>query len=197
MSHLAVVECLQGKLMTFPHEGKFTSSHFSGRKRCLPRGPCETSRCLAANIDSHCLAAIFASQLPSPKLSLKMPPKLPLPHKRGHFSSFKTSWTGPSAESCQGFLLISFGGFCRGFSWRISLGTFFPQKMRKNPATKSAKTSGGSKIKIREKSILPKSDPKISPVVSAIAQQLSGKNCLAAIFASRHQDASPGSLGLP
>ena len=33
----------------------------------------------------HCLAAIFDSQLPSPKLSLKMPPKLPLPHKRGFF----------------------------------------------------------------------------------------------------------------
>ena len=30
----------------------------------------------------HCLAAIFDSQLPSPKLSLKMPPKLPLSHKR-------------------------------------------------------------------------------------------------------------------
>ena len=38
----------------------------------------------------HCLAGIFDSQLPSPKLSLKMPPKLPLPHKRGpFFSSFK------------------------------------------------------------------------------------------------------------
>ena len=32
---------------------------------------------------------------------------------------------------------------------------------------------------------------KIAPVVREIARQLSGKNCLAAIFASRHQDASP------
>ena len=31
--------------------------------------------------------------------------------------------------------------------------------------------------------------------VRVIARQLSGKNCLAAIFASRHQDASPGPLG--
>ena len=31
---------------------------------------------------------------------------------------------------------------------------------RKNPARKSAKKSGGSKIKIREKSVLPKSGPK-------------------------------------
>ena len=34
-----------------------------------------------------------------------------------------------------------------------------------------------------------------SPAVRAIARQLSGKNCLAAIFASRHQDASPAPLG--
>ena len=33
-------------------------------------------------------------------------------------------------------------------------------------------------------------------MVRVIARQLSGKNCLAAIFASRHQDASPGPLGL-
>ena len=37
---------------------------------------------------------------------------------------------------------------------------------------------------------------KIAPVVRVIARQLSGKNCLAAIFASRHQDASPGPLGI-
>ena len=30
---------------------------------------------------------------------------------------------------------------------------------RKNPARKSAKKSGGSKIKIREKSVLPKAGP--------------------------------------
>ena len=34
-------------------------------------------------LSPHCLEAIFDSQLPSPKLSLKMPPKLSLPHKRG------------------------------------------------------------------------------------------------------------------
>ena len=37
---------------------------------------------------------------------------------------------------------------------------------------------------------------KIAPADRAIARQLSCKNCLAAIFASRHQDASPGPLGL-
>ena len=37
----------------------------------------------------HCLATIFDSQLPSPKLSPKMPPKLSLAHKRGHFFLFQ------------------------------------------------------------------------------------------------------------
>ena len=32
-------------------------------------------------------------------------------------------------------------------------------------------------------------------MVRVIARQMSGKNCLAAIFASRHQDASLGPLG--
>ena len=36
---------------------------------------------------------------------------------------------------------------------------------------------------------------KIAPPVRAIAWQLRGKNCLAAIFASWHLDTSPGSLG--
>ena len=35
---------------------------------------------------------------------------------------------------------------------------------------------------------------QMTPAVRAIARQLSGKNCLAVIFASRHQDASPGPL---
>ena len=47
------------------------------------------------------------------------------------------------------------GDFPGGFFWAL-----FPTKMRrKNPARKSAKKSGGSKIKIREKSVLPNSDP--------------------------------------
>ena len=53
-------------------------------------------------------------------------------------------WPGPSAESCRGFCCINFGGFCRGFSWRIFLGTF---------SHKNEKTSGD---KIREKIRRPK-----------------------------------------
>ena len=50
------------------------------------------------------------------------------------------------------------GDFPGGFFWAL-----FPTKMRRtNPARKSAKKSGGSKIKIREKSVLPKAGPKES-----------------------------------
>ena len=51
-----------------------------------PRGPCDVS---GKKLSPHCLETIFDSQLPSPKSSPKMPPKLSLPHRRGHFSSFK------------------------------------------------------------------------------------------------------------
>ena len=59
----------------------------------------------------------------------------------------------PSAEMCRGFLLHKF--------WRILFWALFPTEMRrKNPATKSAQKSVGQKMKIREKSVLPKPDPK-------------------------------------
>ena len=75
----------------------------------------------------HCLAATLNLQLPSPKWSLKMPPKLPLPRKRVFFLFF-----------------------------------FFQTP---------------------------------PPPVRVTARQLSSKNCLAAIFVSRHQDAPPGPHG--
>ena len=40
-------------------------------------------------LSPHCLEPIFDSQLPSPKSSPKMPPKLSLPHRRGHFFLFQ------------------------------------------------------------------------------------------------------------
>ena len=61
-------------------------------------------------------------------------------------------WPGPSAEICRGFLCINFGGFWRGFSWRIFWALFPPKMMSYNPATKSAKKSGGSKAKSAKKS---------------------------------------------
>ena len=60
-----------------------------------------------------------------------------------------------------GFLLYKFWRILPGIFLEDFSGHFFPLKMRrKNPARKSAKKSGGSKIKIREKSVLPKAGPK-------------------------------------
>ena len=59
------------------------------------------------------------------------------------------------------FCCIKFGGFSRGFSWRIFLGTFSHKNEEKKSGEKiREKKSGGSKIKIREKSVLPKAGPK-------------------------------------
>ena len=60
-----------------------------------------------------------------------------------------------------GFLLYKFWRIFPGIFLEDFSGYFFPTKMRrKNPARKSAKKSGGPKIKIREKFVLPKAGPK-------------------------------------
>ena len=62
----------------------------------------------------------------------------------------------PLCRNVSGIFVLSIledfpGDFLGGFFWPL-----FPTKMRrKNPARKSAKKSGGSKIEIREKSVLP------------------------------------------
>ena len=74
--------------------------------------------------------------------------------------NFQKHWPGPSADMCREFLLCKFWRILPGIFLEDFFGDFFPTKMRrKNPATKSAKKSGGPKIKIREKSVLPKTDP--------------------------------------
>ena len=56
----------------------------------------------------------------------------------------------------------NFGGFCRGFSWRIFLGTLPTKMRRKNPATKPATKSGGlKKAKSAKNPLCPKTRPKI------------------------------------
>ena len=60
-----------------------------------------------------------------------------------------------------GFLLYKFWRIFPGIFLEDFSGTFSHKMRRKNPARKSAKKSGGPKIKIREKSVLPKTDPKI------------------------------------
>ena len=82
---------------------------------------------------------------------------------RSWLFSYDISWPGPSAEMCQGFLLHTFWRILPGIFLEDFSGKFLPTKMRReNPATKSAKKSGGPKIEIREKSVLPKTDPNIS-----------------------------------
>ena len=57
----------------------------------------------------HCLAANFDSQLPSRKLSSKMPPRLPLPHERGFFFIFQNYPRHCAAIEQQ---KLSRGNFC-------------------------------------------------------------------------------------
>ena len=55
-----------------------------------PDGPARHLDVSRQKLTPHCLEIIFDSQLPSPKLSPKMLPKLPLAHKRGSlFPLFK------------------------------------------------------------------------------------------------------------
>ena len=70
---------------------------------------------------------------------------------------------GPAAQQkCVGdFCCIKFGGFCRGFSWRI-FWPLSPRKMRKNSGEKIREKIWRLKIKTREKSVLPKSNTKMS-----------------------------------
>ena len=56
-------------------------------------------------------------------------------------------------------MLYKFWRIFAGISWRIFLGTFFHKNEDKPSARTSAKKSGGPKIKIGEKSVLPKPDP--------------------------------------
>ena len=74
------------------------------------------------------------------------------------------SWPGPLCRNASGILLYKLWRILPGIFREDFSGHCFPTKMmRENPATKSAKKSGGPKLKICEKSILSKTDPKISP----------------------------------
>ena len=59
------------------------------------------------------------------------------------------------------FCCINFGGFCRGFSWRIFLGTFSHKNEEKKSGEKIREKIRRLKNKNRKKSILPKAGPKI------------------------------------
>ena len=87
-----------------------------------------------------------------------------LPHALGYACTLYTPPSPPElfgptprVEICRGFLLCK---FCRGFSWRIYLGTFLPQNSKRNN-DKICEKSSGSKINMRAKSVLPRTNPTI------------------------------------
>ena len=59
-----------------------------------PEGPARHLDVSRQKLTRQCLATIFDSQLPSPKLSPKMPPNLSLAHKRGHLLLFQNDPCG-------------------------------------------------------------------------------------------------------
>ena len=85
-----------------------------------PEGPARHLDASRQKLTPHCLAAIFDSQLPSPKLSLKMPPKLPLPHKRGHFFLFQNCPRGEGNCAAIERQKLSRGNFCLAASRCLS-----------------------------------------------------------------------------
>ena len=86
----------------------------------IRRCPSTVSWCLAAKIDSPLSRGNFHSQLPSPKLSLKMPPKLPLPHNRGHFFLFQNCPPGEGNCAANERQKLSRGNFCLATSRCLS-----------------------------------------------------------------------------
>ena len=87
------------------------SSQRALRDILMPRGK---------NWTPHCLAAIFDSRIPSPKLYLKMPPKLPLPHNRGHFFLFQNCPRGEGNCAAIEWKKLSRGNFCLAASRCLS-----------------------------------------------------------------------------
>ena len=80
-------QCLTDSLRVPRERLAFGNREWGGSKN--PEGPARQIDVSRQKLSPHCLEAIFDSQLPSPKLSPKMPPKLSLPHKRGLFILFQ------------------------------------------------------------------------------------------------------------
>ena len=72
-----------------PEGGGGKTAGGGGAKPHNPEGPARHLDVSGQKLSPHCLETIFDSQLPSPKSSPKMPPKLSLPHRRGHFFLFQ------------------------------------------------------------------------------------------------------------
>ena len=81
-----------------------------------PEGPARHLDVSGQKLSPHCLETNFDSQLPSPKLSPKMPPKLSLPHRRGHFFLFQNYPCGEGNCEAIERQKLSRGNFCPGTS---------------------------------------------------------------------------------
>ena len=84
--------------------------------RDSPEGPARHLDVSGQKLSPHCLETIFDSQLPSPKSSPKMPPKLSLPHRRGHFFLFQNYPCGEGNCEAIERQKLSRGNFCPGTS---------------------------------------------------------------------------------
>ena len=89
-------------------------------KTGFPEGPARHLDASRQKMTPHCLAAILDSQLPSPKLSLKMLPKLPLPHNRGHFFLLQNCPRGEGNCAAIERQKLSRGNFCLAASRCLS-----------------------------------------------------------------------------
>ena len=77
-----------------------------------PEGPARHLDVPGQKLSPHCLETIFDSQLPSPKSSPKMPPKLSLTHRRGHFFLFQNYPCGEGNCEAIERQKLSRGNFC-------------------------------------------------------------------------------------
>ena len=152
---------------------------FGASEGMLPPGACRSSRASARRIVSCralCASSLFPQiqHAPAPtfgvfrfiraaatlrKRNKNTSSKIAPPGRRLRSSKSQLLPRAPLQKCVGGFLLYKFCRIFPGIFLEDFSGHFFPTNMRKNPATKSAKKSGGPKIKIREKSVLPKTDP--------------------------------------
>ena len=98
-----------------------------------PEGPARHLDVSGQKLSPHCLETIFDSQLPSPKSSPKMPPKLSLPHRRGHFFLFQNYPCGEGNCEAIERQKLSRGNFCPGTSRCLAGPTGHGRDSRKAP----------------------------------------------------------------
>ena len=116
------------------------------RKYTTPEGPARHLDASQQKLTPHFLAATFDSRLPSPKLSLKMPPKMPLPHKRGHIFLFQNFPRGEGNCAAIERPKLSRGNFCLAASRCLSGPSGPPFFLGCRPNTVSGSTVSNTEL---------------------------------------------------